>query len=63
MRSATDFFRSNKSFLTQQISRWLLGGWLIAQGVIPLLGIGSAALSLLMSLVAIAAGVFILLGR
>lgn len=54
---------SNTPYIPAGLSRWLLGGWLIANGLVPLLGIGTPALVMLLSLVAIAAGILILLGR
>ena len=45
------------------LGRILLGGWLIAVGVIPLLGLGSEALTTGLNCVAVGAGVCLLLGR
>lgn len=42
---------------------WVLCGWLVAMGVVPLLGLSTPALSLAMNIAAIAAGVLLLLGR
>lgn len=41
----------------------LLAIWLIAGGLIPLLGLGSSGLAMIMSILAIAAGVLLLLQR
>lgn len=41
----------------------LLGGWLIATGLIPLLNISFSGLGTVMSAVAVAAGVLIIIGR
>lgn len=49
--------------LTKNLGFLLLGIWLIATGLIPLLGFGFAGLSMVMAVLAIAAGVLILLGR
>lgn len=51
------------SSLPRNFGFLLLAIWLIAVGVIPLLGLGSAALSLMMNILAICAGVLILLNR
>ncbi len=53
----------SKSSSTPPLGRLLLGGWLIGMGAIPLLGLGSAALTLAMNCVAIAAGVCLFLHR
>jgi hypothetical protein len=49
--------------LPQRMGLLLLGTWLIANGAIPLLGIGSYALTTILALVAIAAGVLLILDR
>ncbi len=41
----------------------LLSIWLIAVGLVPLLGLGSVFLSMLLNVLAVAAGVLMLLGR
>ena len=41
----------------------LLGGWLVAVGAIPLLGLGSAALTMTLNCVAIGAGVCLFVNR
>jgi hypothetical protein len=41
----------------------LLGGWLIVTGLIPLLHLSFSGLGTVMAVVAIAAGVLILVGR
>jgi hypothetical protein len=54
---------SRVSRLPQRLGWTLLCVWLIAMGLIPLLGLGSPALSMLMHIVAIAAGVLLFLER
>ena len=54
-------FRTLK--LTKNLGMLLLGIWLILSGLIPLLHLSFSALGLLMALLAVAAGVLILLGR
>ncbi len=49
--------------LTRNIGMLLLGIWLILSGLIALLGLTFQGLPLLMAILAIAAGVLILLGR
>ncbi|MDA3876816.1 MAG: hypothetical protein PF483_06980 [Halothiobacillus sp.] len=49
--------------VTKSIGFMLLGGWLIATGLIPLLHLNFSGLGLVMSGVAIAAGVLIIIGR
>jgi hypothetical protein len=49
--------------LPQRLGWTLLCIWLIAMGLIPLLGLGSPALSMLMHVGAIAAGVLLFLER
>lgn len=41
----------------------LLGVWLIATGLIPLLNLGFSGLGTVMAILAVAAGVLILVGR
>ena len=48
---------------TKNLGMLLLGIWLILTGVLPLVQITFANLSLLMAVLAIAAGALILLGR
>lgn len=43
--------------------RWVLAGWLIATGLIHLLEIASETVAMIMAIVAIAAGVLLLLDR
>ena len=54
-------FRAMK--LTKNLGMLLLGIWLILSGLIPLLHLSFSALGLLMAILAVAAGVLILLGR
>jgi hypothetical protein len=49
--------------LTKNLGLLLLGIWLILTGLIPLLNLSFSGLGTLMAILAIAAGVFILLGR
>jgi len=49
--------------LTKSIGMVLLSIWLILTGLITLLGFSFAGLPVIMAILAIAAGVFILLGR
>jgi hypothetical protein len=49
--------------LPRNLSMLLLGIWLILMGVIPLLGLSFAGLSIVMALLAIGAGAAILIGR
>jgi len=49
--------------LTRNLGMLLLGIWLILTGLIPLLGMSLGSLSLLLPVLAVAAGVLILLGR
>jgi hypothetical protein len=49
--------------ITRNIGMLLLAIWLILSGLIALLSLSFAGLGLIMGLLAIAAGVFILLGR
>jgi hypothetical protein len=57
----TNNFRAMR--LTKNLGMLLLGIWLILSGLIPLLGLSFSALALLMAILAVAAGVLILLGR
>lgn len=49
--------------LPQRLGWKLLCIWLVCMGLIPLLGLGSPALSMLMQIVAIAAGVLLYFER
>ncbi len=49
--------------ITHNTGFLLLAIWLILYGLIALLGLSFAGLSIIMGLLAIAAGIFILLGR
>ena len=49
--------------LTKNLGMLLLGIWLILSGLVPLLNLHFSGLSLLMGLLALAAGVSILAGR
>jgi hypothetical protein len=49
--------------LTKNIGMLLLGAWLILSGLIPLLNFGFSGLGTIMAVLALAAGVLILLGR
>ncbi len=49
--------------ITKNIGMLLLAIWLILSGVIPLLSLSFAGLGTIMAILAIVAGVFILLGR
>lgn len=48
---------------TRNIGMLLLGIFLIASGVIPLLHLSFASMDIVLAVLAIAAGVFILIGR
>jgi hypothetical protein len=48
---------------TRSIGLLLLAIWLILQGLIPLLHFSFAGLSVVMAILAVAAGILILLGR
>ena len=49
--------------ITKNLGMLLLAIWLIMTGLVPLLNLNFQGLSLIMSVLAIAAGVLILLGR
>lgn len=49
--------------LTKNLGMLLLGIWLIVMGLISLLGLSFQGLPILMGVLALAAGVLILLGR
>jgi len=53
----------SKDAMPQGLGRWVLAGWLIAIGLLPLLHIGNPTISAILNIVAIAAGVLILLKR
>lgn len=53
----------SRSRLTKNLGLMLLGIWLIMTGLIPLLHLSFEGLPLIMSILAIASGVFIMLGR
>jgi hypothetical protein len=49
--------------LTKNLGMLLLGIWLILSGLIPLLGLSFSGLGMIMAILAVAAGVLIVLGR
>lgn len=49
--------------VTKNVGMLLLGIWLIATGLIPLLNLGFSGLGTVMAVVAIAAGALIIVGR
>lgn len=49
--------------LTQNLGMLLLAIWLIVTGLVTLLGLSFAGLPVIMAILAIAAGVLILIGR
>jgi hypothetical protein len=49
--------------LTKSLGMLLLGIWLIVTGLLTVLSVGNPIVSVLLALLAIAAGVFIVLGR
>ena len=49
--------------LTKNIGMILLAIWLILSGLIPLLNLSFSGLGMLLAILAIAAGVFIIIGR
>jgi hypothetical protein len=49
--------------LTKNLGMLLLGIWLILSGLIPLLGLSFSGLGMLMAILAVAAGVLIVIGR
>jgi hypothetical protein len=55
--------KMSKFRLTKNLGMVLLGIWLIMTGLIPLLHLNFEGLPLIMTILAIASGVFILLGR
>jgi hypothetical protein len=52
-----------KMNLTKSLGMLLLGIWLIVTGVLTVLSVGNPIVHVLLALLAIAAGVFIVLGR
>jgi hypothetical protein len=55
--------RSLSMKVTRNLGMLLLGAWLIATGLIPLLNLSFSGLGTLMAVVAIAAGALIIVGR
>ncbi len=49
--------------VTRNLGMLLLGVWLIATGLIPLLNVSFSGLGTIMAVLAIAAGVMIIVGR
>jgi hypothetical protein len=49
--------------MTSNIGMLLLGVWLILSGLIPLLSISFSGLGMVMAILAIAAGILIVVGR
>ena len=49
--------------LTRNVGMLLLAAWLVLTGLIPLLNLSFSGLSTVMAILAIAAGVLILVGR
>ena len=49
--------------VTRNLGMLLLGVWLIATGLIPLLNLSFSGLGVIMAILAIAAGVLIIIGR
>jgi hypothetical protein len=49
--------------VTKNLGMLLLGSWLIATGLVPLLNLNFSGLGTLMAVVAIAAGALIIVGR
>lgn len=49
--------------LTKSLGMLLLGIWLIVTGVLQALSVGNPIIHVLLALLAIAAGIFIVLGR
>jgi hypothetical protein len=49
--------------LTKSLGMLLLGIWLVVTGLLTVLSVGNPIVHVLLALLAIAAGVFILLGR
>jgi hypothetical protein len=57
------FERSKSMHITHNIGFLLLAIWLILTGLIALLGLSFAGLGIIMGILAIAAGIFILIDR
>lgn len=55
--------RKNKMTVTKNLGMLLLGIWLILSGIIPLVHLSFSGLGTVMAVLAIAAGVLILIGR
>jgi hypothetical protein len=55
--------RKNKMTVTKNLGMLLLGIWLILTGIIPLVHLSFSGLGTVMAVLAIAAGVLILIGR
>jgi hypothetical protein len=49
--------------LTRNLGMLLLAAWLVLTGLVPLLSLGFSGLGTLMAILAIAAGVLIVVGR
>ena len=49
--------------LTKNLGMLLLGVWLILSGLLPLINLSFAGIGIIMGILAIAAGVLILIGR
>jgi hypothetical protein len=49
--------------LTKNMGMLLLGLWLILSGLLPLANLGFSAIGIIMHILAIAAGVLIMIGR
>ncbi len=49
--------------LTSSIGMWLLAIWLVVTGLIPLLNLNFSGLGTVMALLAIAAGVLLVIGK
>ena len=49
--------------MTKNLGMLLLGIWLILSGLIPLLHLSFSALGILMAILAVAAGILIVIGR
>lgn len=53
----------SKNAFPTGLGRYVLAGWLIASGLLPLLHIGNATIGAVLNITAIAAGVLLLLNR
>jgi hypothetical protein len=49
--------------LTKSLGMLLLGIWLIVTGLLAVLSVGNPIVNILLALLAVAAGIFIVLGR